>query len=1239
MNNLLQYLTFAQYYYSRNLLQFAPMKNYLSILVFLVFSCAFSQQIGKFQTHKNITPSKQIEDRNGKIITDSVEKKLYLLKRQEAIHLNNSHKIPAAKLQTAVHLCSNGNFEEFQTVGTDNVLTNFAYTTGDPLNPMQCKSIDVDANQYINQYNPANFGLMATTVPSNFIDEFIGNINAFDQYTLKINYKESGITSAVVQARRFKTNNETSVKFNYKAVLQSISESGHLNEQPGFKVRIIRSNGTVIGESCLIGDPTNCIFTQAPVLEGGNIVLYTPNWQSGIIDISMIPNNEEFTIEFQASRCGLGGHFGYVYVDDICLLHSNENLQGSIELDPLYKICPTMPVNVCGSFTIPNSGGVSASVNSVTLNVHDATNNIIYTTSTPLTLDLINKKFCFQLTAANLVNVTTGNYNVSVVINYGVLQSNCLGTSFNTATDDDANPGWDIAFMNCTPTCAFTLQPGSIVLCDANHNGKEFFNLTNANTIVAGAVTGLTFAYFTNLTDATNNTNPIATPTNFESYSSSIFIRVTKDPTCFKIIAFQLIVKNPSATISGILNVCSGGTTLTASPGVSYVWSNGATGQSTVVSTPGTHTVTVTDLNGCVSTASVTIIANSVAVLPTIQVIQPTCFVTTGTITVTSVASEVSFDDGVTWSTNLQMTNAPIGNYLVKIKTASGCMSYSSPVNVIPFALTFPSYNSVQPTACGSLGSITITTVGTEYSFDDGLTWTTNNVATNLPAGTYLIRTKNQFGCISNNNSALLVAEFLGDPTYIIDNPYCGNLGSITITSPADQYSFDGGTTWQTSNVFSNLTAGSYVIKIKDSQGCTSSNVYVYLEDLESSYPQYTIDEAGCNKYATLTITSPADYYSFDGGITWTTNNVLSNLNGGSSFQIKIKRGLTCESYSNYVYIYSTFLPLPAASDFATIICDNLNDGSETVNLTNYDTNLIASSTNYTFTYYNTLTGAENQDGADQINSAGSYNLNATYKTIYVRVTDSNGCGSVVTLDLTLLASPIITLADQYYLCQNSVLAINGTAGFDTYLWSDGSTAHSIVITQADVYTLTVTKDHATPFGIITCSTTKAFTVTLSNPATILPFETHDWTVDNNIITVNIASTSLGDYEYSLNGIDYQDSNVFYDLGNGEYTVYVKDKHGCGIRTGDTYLLMYPKFFTPNADSFNDFWKIKFSDNEPNLMVKIFDRYGKFITAFGVDSQGWDGNYLGLPSVATDYWFVVTRQNGMEHKGHFTLKR
>ncbi len=1213
------------------------MKNIFTLFFSFTFFSLFSQNtiqksgtdaVSTFSFSKNIL----IEDHQGRLITDPILREAYFIKKQQAIDNQKFINSNSVMNQTATPLCTNGGFEEFESITGSMVLKNFLYTTTEPLNPIQCKAVAAIASQGIKRFDPSDSNLMASTVPANYLDEFIGNINGFDQYSLKVNCK-NGNTLGLVQAKRFKTNNETSVKFNFKTVLQSIADDGHIDEQPYFKARILNKNGVAIKEFCVIGDPKNCIFSEAPNLESGSIVLYTEEWQSGILDISSIPNNEEFTIEFMAARCGLGAHFGYAYIDDICLLHSSQNLQGSIELDPLYKICPSLPISVCGKYTLPNSGGVSATVSSITMNVYNSTNTVVYTTNTTASLDLTTRKFCFDLTAANLPDVITGNYNIGVNINYGIVQTDCAGTTFASAIDNDANPGWDIAFMNCNPNCDFTLQPAKLELCDTNHDGKEFFNLTDADALIAGAQTGLTFSYFTSINNATTNTNPITSFANYNSTSDIIYVRVNKAVDCFKIMAIELIVRNPSATITGILNVCGGSTTLTATSGASYLWSNGDTTQSTIVTTIGTYTVAVTDDMGCISNATVTINANQVAVQPTIQITQPNCFTTTGTISVTSAASEYSYDGGVTWSTNSVMTNLAVGDYLVKIKTAAGCISYNTNIKIIPFLTSFPHFNSVNPLACGGLGSITITTLSDYYSFDDGVTWTTNNEMTNLPVGTYLIRTKDAFGCISNFNSVVLNGEFLDRPEYTVVDPYCGTLGSITITTPASEYSFDGGTTWQTSNTLDNLSVGSYIIKIKNNLGCTSPNQYVYLNNFNTSYPTYEMTDAGCGTHASIKITTPADFYSFDSGITWTTDPVKLNLTSGIYYNLVIRRGLNCRSLRTSVYIHSYLLPIPQPNDYATILCDALNDGSENIDLKNYNSDLITNATSFTFTYFRSRLDAENNNTASLISNTSTYNVSNSNNTVYVRVTSSSNCFKVAELNFTLIPSPIITnIKDKYPLCVNKTIDVDAGAGFYSYLWSTGATTQTITINQDGNYWVTVTENN----NPLICPTTKNFHVFLSNPATITNIQTQDWTSFDNTITVH--TTGLGNYEYSLDNINYQDSPVFSGLESGIFDVYVRDKNGCGTVDGEIYLLMYSKFFTPNGDDFHDTWKIKLSNYEPGLKIKIFDSNGKFLKELD-HNMGWDGTYNNQNLPATDYWFVVTRSNGKEHRGHFALKR
>jgi gliding motility-associated-like protein len=318
------------------------------------------------------------------------------------------------------------------------------------------------------------------------------------------------------------------------------------------------------------------------------------------------------------------------------------------------------------------------------------------------------------------------------------------------------------------------------------------------------------------------------------------------------------------------------------------------------------------------------------------------------------------------------------------------------------------------------------------------------------------------------------------------------------------------------------------------------------------------------------------------------------------------------------------------ANDYSSIICDERNDGIETTNLTSFNNFLITSLQGNTFTYYKTLDGAENQMSSEQLNS--NHSLQSGINTIFVRIDSSNGCHQIVQLQLTLVDVPEIPILDEITLCETGIVSVNAGSGFNSYTWSNNATTQSIVINQAGNYWITVTKNH----NSTVCSTTKNFSVVLSNKPTITSINTIDWTDFENSITVNV--TGLGDYEYSIDGINFQESPVFNGLSNGVYTVTVQDTKECGIATKQVYLLNYPKFFTPNGDGNNDTWKVKFSQFEENFVTQIFDRYGKLIKVLN-KHESWDGNYNGKQLPSDDYWFQITRNDGRVHKGHFAMLR
>ena len=142
---------------------------------------------------------------------------------------------------------------------------------------------------------------------------------------------------------------------------------------------------------------------------------------------------------------------------------------------------------------------------------------------------------------------------------------------------------------------------------------------------------------------------------------------------------------------------------------------------------------------------------------------------------------------------------------------------------------------------------------------------------------------------------------------------------------------------------------------------------------------------------------------------------------------------------------------------------------------------------------------------------------------------------------------------------------------------------------------------------------------------------------DNN--SIEILVSGLGTYEYSLNDGAFQSSPIFSGLAPGIYHITIQDLKGCLSTEETVYILGAPKYFTPNGDSYNDFWNIQFLDPALNLKISIFDRFGKLLKRFNPKDSGWDGTYNGNPLPATDYWYVIEFEIGRVVKGHFSLVR
>lgn len=318
-------------------------------------------------------------------------------------------------------------------------------------------------------------------------------------------------------------------------------------------------------------------------------------------------------------------------------------------------------------------------------------------------------------------------------------------------------------------------------------------------------------------------------------------------------------------------------------------------------------------------------------------------------------------------------------------------------------------------------------------------------------------------------------------------------------------------------------------------------------------------------------------------------------------------------------------------------VCDDeSNDGIEFFDLMLMNSQIIAGQIGaYNITYYHSSSDAISKSNP----IVGLYENQTITEEIFYRIENATNtdCFQVSSFFIEVLEKPELTMEDRWFICTDDSAKLIADSGYDEYLWSNGEMTQEITVQSGGVYDITVTRYYSTS-PIVACSTTKSIEVSESNEAVLINVNTVDWSDNENTITVFVEG--IGDYEFSLDGINYQDSNVFYNVVSKEHVVYISDKNGCGVIKEEVFLMFYPFYFTPNADSYNDYWQIKFSETEPDMSIYIYDRFGKLLKQISPTTKGWDGTYNGVPMPTNDYWFVVKRpKSGKEYKGHFTLKR
>jgi hypothetical protein len=578
------------------------------------------------------------------------------------------------------------------------------------------------------------------------------------------------------------------------------------------------------------------------------------------------------------------------------------------------------------------------------------------------------------------------------------------------------------------------------------------------------------------------------------STAGTFTVTVTDGNGCTGIANTTLTInQNPSASIVEEPYLCNGQTTITASAGfITYLWEgpggfSNNTPQSSLIQS-GTYTVTVTDINGCTSSAFQDVM---VPVQTQVSLSGPAQFCVGGSVALSASTGFVNYD----WSdgSNLPgLTASASGTYTVTATDALGCTSTAF-LSVGNFPVPAPTIAGPQAVCPGNNATLSVDGNFTDFN------WSTNESTSSItvqPPFTATVTVTDANGCTGTASTTVVVSDQI--LPNIVALPYACN-GQITLDAGSGFPNYNWSNAANTPLIMV-TQSGTYTVTVSDGSNCSgTASVQVNVPDL----PEISvsgISQICAGQSAELIASSGFVSYIWSNGQS-TSAITASQTN---TYTVTATDGNGCTASASFV--------LGSAPPIAPVLVGNTSVclGS---------TSIFSISGNYdTYTWSNGESTA-----SITVSIPGNY---------VVTVTDTNGCSGSAAIDLNLNPSPVPSITGLNLFCPGGSTTLNANPGFSTYIWSSGSSLPSINTQTAGTFTVTVTNSNG-------CTGTAMAQVLAAPPATV-SINGGGVICGGSSATLS-ATGSTGNFVWSNGSM----GNAISVTQSGNYAVTVTDANGC----------------------------------------------------------------------------------------------